>query len=55
MGPVELKYVPVAVFVRNAQWFQRGPVVSRILLAVQKEMPLDFLMFTMLPSALKTK
>lgn len=36
MGPVELKYVPVAVFVRNAQWFQRGPVVSRILVAVQK-------------------
>lgn len=48
MGPVELKYVPVAVFVSNA-------VVSRILLAVQKEMPLDFLMLTMLPSALKTK
>lgn len=55
MGPVELKYVPVAVFVRNAQWFHRGPAVSRFLLAVQKEMPLDFVMLTMLPRALKTK
>jgi len=27
MGPVELKNVPVAVFVRNAQWFQSGIAV----------------------------